>query len=283
MMYHTCSRDERMPHEEESGETRTHGLTGEENRTMRKAFMVKRFTLIELLVVIAIIAILASMLLPALNRARESSKGTKCINNKKQAMLAQIQYSGDFRGYYIGYMQNKDNNSTYGLWAAILTNRPNSNGMYNVLDAGYISRASLQCPSLKAANSALGDSSLGFDYYNSVFGMEYSSATTARKDTLGDYILVDWNKYYVLALSRMKRPGDTLIFADTLRLSNGYSFARFKYNAAEETAAVVMAHSGRTAAAFADGHAAMHTGKGLNSMPYGLRYWYGNMDGTVGN
>ena len=62
--------------------------------------MPKKFTLIELLVVIAIIAVLASILLPALNKTMEKGRSISCVNNLKQLGIAMLMYTDDYDNFF---------------------------------------------------------------------------------------------------------------------------------------------------------------------------------------
>jgi prepilin-type N-terminal cleavage/methylation domain-containing protein len=69
----------------------------------------KGFTLIELLVVIGIIAILASLLLPALAKGKQKATQATCLNNQKQLAMAWEMYEGENNGRIVGFSTCPDN------------------------------------------------------------------------------------------------------------------------------------------------------------------------------
>lgn len=214
------------------------------DKQLRYTGVKRSFTLIELLVVIAIIAILAAILLPALQQARERGRSSSCINNFTQIGKAMQMYFSDNDSWIPTY-QLKPSGVSSPL-KHIMSTRENVGNIApylgcvgegvnigNITKEGKVSR--FACPS--AHNDALGSRECSTIAYNKQF-----SDNNAPK-----------------RLSKVKRPGRTMMFMDVYREIQltyylGYTEKTDSSTYTLESYRKFFRHSKKSTIVYVDGH-----------------------------
>lgn len=207
----------------------------------------KKFTLIELLIVIAIIAILASMLLPALNRAREKARSINCVGNLNTVMKLQTLYADDNDDIIICYTTDSRPYAKHLYWTGYTTE-----AMTPFFCPGT-PKALCDKPILPGLTGTAQYYTYGiYNYRSDGAGAYYE----ARKDRTGSFAFMSSDSMYYVA-KRCKSPSSVILHGDTRYYRGNYvGTSNWNFNPITElnSSSAAVPHSGRGNFAYLDGH-----------------------------
>ena len=233
-----------------------------------KSKMTKGFTLVELLVVISIIAVLLSILMPSLNRARSQAKQITCLNLTKQFGTMVLLYTQDNDGkYLLGRWYNKGQFDKTNSWYSNLTpyfdSSKKSTDVWNLEDYDAMTKYNniwlkkLQCPAERNVDTK---TAMGQGLKKLTYAYMIGAHAQAYNQGFG---LADWATGQSRSVAELKRASETLVFMDSRDTEYFYSTMYQRLYAAKYPDGMRQAdwmfperHPAGYLATFADGHSA---------------------------